>query len=551
MTLSLVLPLAFSLLSPALAQDEGTAESLAAVEVLSVEHLRAAMRLSALEFSEEELSQMLDAVQGQIDSIEDMRRFPITNSDAPSNIFIPIRTTAPPLPELQPIQVAEGIERPSALSELYFADIPTLAALIKAREVSCVELAELFTARLQELDPTLHFLINLTSERAMKQAEGLDAELDAGEYRGLLHGIPWGAKDLLAVDGYPTTWGAAPFKDQRLEGDAEVVRRLDAAGAVLIAKLTMGALAMGDVWYGETTRNPWNPEEGSSGSSAGSASATAAGCLPFAIGTETLGSIISPSTRCGNSSLRPSFGRVPRTGAMALCWSMDKIGPIARSAMDCAIVFEAIAGKDAADPSTLNIPAPPAGTADVKGWTLGFLSDERESDESYAQILTELEALGCELKAITIPEYPVWSMLLLLMAEAASAFDDFTRNNLDDDLVSQDADAWPNALRAARLIPAVDYIRADRLRGPASRELEAVLSTVDVFCHPNFAADFLPLSNYTGHPTVVCPGPFSEEAGQPTSVSFSTRLHDEAHALALAAAWQEVTVHNQRHPGTE
>ncbi len=528
-------------------QDEGGAPEQLEEEPLTVDHLRSAMRLAAIEFTEDELKQMLETAQRQIDSIEDMRNFPVTNADAPSNVFIPIRTTAPPLPELKAIGLSE-VERPEDLSELYYADIPTLAALIKGRKVSCVELAELFTARLIERDAELHFLINLTTARALKQARVLDAELAAGTYRGLLHGIPWGAKDLLAVDGYPTTWGAAPFKDRRLEGDAEVVRRLDAAGAVLIAKLTMGALAMGDVWYGETTRNPWSPEEGSSGSSAGSASATAAGCIPFAIGTETLGSIVSPSTRCGNSSLRPSFGRVPRTGAMALSWSMDKIGPMARSAQDCAIVFEAIAGKDAADPSTLDIAAPPAGSADVKGWTIGFLSSVRESSETYAQILTELEALGCELKAITIPEYPVWSMLPLLMAEAASAFDEFTRDNIDDELVSQDADAWPNELRAARLIPAVDYIRADRLRGPASRDLEAVLSTVDVFCHPNFAAAFLPLANYTGHPTVVCPGPFSEEAGQPTSVSFSTKLHDEARALALAAAWQSKTDHNKRHP---
>ena len=539
--------LLFSSLSVGASQDEGEAVESTTEDPISVEDLRSALRLAALDFTEDELSQMLDSAQSQIDDIEAMRRVPIENWDAPLNTFIPIQTTAPALPKLKPLTLPE-VERPEDLSELYFADIPTLASLIKNRKVSCRELVDLFTERLLEKDAELHFLITLTTERAIENARILDAELAAGTYRGLLHGIPWGAKDLLAVSDYPTTWGAAPFKDRQLQVDAEVVRRLDAAGANLIAKLTMGALAMGDVWYGETTRNPWNPEKGSSGSSAGSASATAAGCIPFAIGTETMGSIVSPSTRCGNSSLRPSFGRVPRTGAMALSWSMDKIGPMARSAQDCAIVFEAIAGKDAADPSTLDIAAPPAGSADVKGWTIGFLSNVRESSESYAQILTELEALGCELKAITIPEYPVWSMLPLLMAEAASAFDEFTRDNIDDELVSQDADAWPNALRAARLIPAVDYIRADRLRGPASRDLEAALSTVDVFCHPNFAAAFLPLANYTGHPTVVCPGPFSEEAGQPTSVSFSAKLHDEARALALAAAWQSKTDHNKRHP---
>ena len=531
-------------------QNEDSPAEIAAEDQVSVEDLRSALRLAALEFTEDELKQMLDSAQNQIDSIEAMRRVPIANWDAPLNTFIPIRTTAPSLPELEPIVLPE-VERPEDLSELYFADIPTLASLVKSQKVSCLELVHLFSERLQERDAELHFLITLTTERAIKNARILDAELAAGTYRGLLHGIPWGAKDLLTVSSYPTTWGAAPFKDRYLHEDAEVVTRLDAAGANLIAKLTMGALAMGDVWYGETTRNPWNPEKGSSGSSAGSASATAAGCIPFAIGTETLGSIVSPSTRCGNSSLRPSFGRVPRTGAMALSWSMDKIGPMARSATDCAIVFEAIAGKAASDPSTLDIPAPPAGTTDVTGWTVGYLKMERREDEAYAQVLTELQEMGCKLKPIKIPEYPVWSMLPLLMAEAASAFDEFTRDNIDDELVSQDADAWPNALRAARLIPAVDYIRADRLRGPASRDLEAVLSTVDVFCHPNFAADYLPLSNYTGHPTVVCPGPFSEEDGQPTSISFSTRLHDDARALALATAWQSVTDHHMRHPSSK
>ena len=545
---SALLPLFLAPALPYSLQDEAAVEEAPQEEPLNIGHLRSSLRLAALEFTDEELGQMLDSAQDQIDSIEAMRLVPIGNGDAPLNTFLPIRRTAPPLPELAPIVLPE-VERPEDLSELYFADIPTLASLIKSRKVSCREMVDLFTERLREKDAELHFLITLTTERAIKNARILDAELAAGTYRGLLHGIPWGAKDLLTVSSYPTTWGAAPYKDRYLQEDAEVVTRLDAAGANLIAKLTLGALAMGDVWYGETTRNPWNPEEGSSGSSAGSASATAAGCIPFAIGTETLGSIVSPSTRCGNSSLRPSFGRVPRTGAMALSWSMDKIGPMARSAQDCAIVFEAIAGKSASDPSALDIPAPPAGTTDVTGWTVGYLKMERRSNEDYAQVLKELQEMGCKLKAIKVPEYPVWSMLLLLMAEAASAFDEFTRDNLDDQLVSQDKDAWPNALRAARLIPAVDYIRADRLRGPASRDLEAVLSTVDVFCHPNFADDYLPLSNYTGHPTVVCPGPFSEEDGQPTSVSFSTRLHDDARALALAGAWQGFSAYHKRHPG--
>lgn len=519
---------------------------------LTVEDLAAAARVAGLEFTAEELEGMLRGVRGRLAAYADLRGVALENGDPPATTFFALlpgmeeRAQPPPAAELALGEVA----RPEDLESLAFADLRTLAALVRSRAVSCAELTEVFLARLEEHDPTLHCVITPLAERARAQAAERDRELEEGRWRGPLHGIPWGAKDLLAVAGAPTTWGAAPYREQVLDLDATVVERLDAAGAVLVAKLSLGALAMGDVWFGETTRNPWNPERGSSGSSAGSASAVAAGLVPFAIGSETLGSIVSPSVRCGVSALRPTFGRVSRHGAMTLCWSMDKLGPMARSADDCALVLAAIEGPDGRDPTVVARPfAWPVDLA-VETLRVGYPKGAFGDEPRDTPTLGELSDLGVELVEVELPEFSFGVVGLILAVEAATAFDDFTRANLDDELVRQSPDAWPNYFRSARPITAVEFLRAQRVRAKLMRDLDRALADVDVLVHPPFEGNLLGMTNLTGHPTFVCPAGLREgRRGLSTeSVCFTGQLFDEARLLALVAAWQAATPHEDVHP---
>jgi Asp-tRNA(Asn)/Glu-tRNA(Gln) amidotransferase A subunit family amidase len=407
----------------------------------------------------------------------------------------------------------------------------------------------MYLARLKRLDEKLHCVVTLTEERALAQARLLDEELAQRKpvARPLL-GLPWVAKDLLAVKGTPTTWGTTPYKDQVFDHDAAVVEKLDAAGAILIAKVSLGELAWGDVWFGGMTRNPWNLNQGSSGSSAGSASAVAAGCAVFAIGSETLGSIVSPSDRCGTSSLRPTFGRVSRYGAMTLCWSLDKLGPICRSAWDAELIFNVIEGIDARDPTTVDLPFW-SSPIEVRGWKVGVPKGTFGGSDGPGckPVLDDLKKLGVELVEIELPEYPVDEMMIVLQAEAAAAFDDFSRGDKDDQMARQERQAWPNVLRHAQLIPAVDYIRANRLRTLLIRDLEAALAGVKAIVHPSFAGSILAMTNLSGHPTFVAPCGFRED-GTPFSISFTGRLFGESELLAIAMAWQGVTDHHLKHP---
>jgi Asp-tRNA(Asn)/Glu-tRNA(Gln) amidotransferase A subunit family amidase len=413
----------------------------------------------------------------------------------------------------------------------------------------------MFLERLKRLGPTLHCVVTLTEERALAQARRADREIAAGNYRGPLHGIPWGAKDLLAVRGYPTTWGAMPFKGQVLDLDATVVKSLDEAGAVLVAKLSMGALAMGDVWFGGKTRNPWNPEEGSRGSSAGSAAAVAAGLVGFAIGTETRGSILSPCTRCGATGLRPTFGSVSRHGAMALAWSMDKIGPIARSVEDCALVFDVIRGPDGNDESVIDMPFNWDVERDPRDLRVGYLRsafeeepgrDQQEWFEFNLATLEAVRSMGIELIPLELPELPISALGLILQVEAAAAFDEMTRTNLDETLVRQDSGAWPNRLRTARSIPAVEYVQANRARRVAMGEMARILDGIDAYLSPT-RGDNLRLTNLTGHPAVVVPNGFRAD-GTPTSITFCGNLFRDSDAALLARAYQESTGFHLRHP---
>jgi len=516
---------------------------------LSAEQIATAGRVIGLDFTPEELKLLRPGVSESLKSFERLQKLPLPNGLAPAFRFTPlvpgIQLRMKRLPAADP-RLPE-IERPADLEDLAFASIPELAALIRARKVSCLELARMYLARLKRLDSQLHCVITFTEERALAQASRLDQELDEGKYRGLLHGIPWGAKDLLAVRGYPTTWGAEPFKDQVIDLDAAVVERLDKAGAVLIAKLTLGALAWGDVWYGGKTRNPWKPEQGSSGSSAGPASATAAGAVAFSIGSETLGSIVSPSTRCGCSSLRPTFGRVSRYGAMALSWTMDKLGPLCRSAGDAAIVFRAIQGKDARDIHSAGFPFEIPAPADLHGWRIGVPKEAFKRFPKDKHVLDELKALGAEIVEVELPDYPANDLTLILSCEAACAFDGLTRSGRDDLMVRQIEQAWPNVFRTARLVPAVEYLRAMRLRTDLMRAMDHSMQGIVALVHPSFASGVLTITNLTGHPTVVVPCGFNDD-GTPRSISFTGQLYGEERLLALAQAWQASTAYNKKHP---
>jgi Asp-tRNA(Asn)/Glu-tRNA(Gln) amidotransferase A subunit family amidase len=518
---------------------------------IKTENIAGAEKIVGIEFTQAERDSMLQDLIDNLKSYLALGAVEIPNSIPPAMEFNPIPVGFKIDKEERRFVASKArkLERPANLEELTFWPVRDLAELIRTKKVSSTELTKMYIERLKKYGPKLECVITITEERALAHAKRADEEIAAGKYRGLLHGIPYGAKDLLAVKGYKTTWGAMPYKDQAIDGDATVIRKLDDAGAVLVAKLTMGALAWGDVWYGGTTRNPWNLDQGSSGSSAGSASATAAGLVAFAIGTETWGSIVSPSTRCGDTGLRPTYGRVSRTGAMALSWSMDKIGPICRTVEDCAIVFDAIRGADGIDQTLIDAPFNYDPKIDFKKLKIGYL--KKLFDEDYdnkandAATLAKLRELGCELVPLELPDYPVDAIGFILSAEAAAAFDELTRSGRDDLMVRQTRDAWPNVFRASRFIPAVEYIQANRLRYLIIQGMQKL--DVDVWLSPSFGGSNLLLTNLTGHPCVVLPNGFDEK-GSPTSITFMGRLFGEAKLLAVAKAYQDATDFHLKHP---
>jgi len=510
-----------------------------------------AEKIIGLELTQMERDSMLQDLVENLQSYLKLRAVEIPDAVPPALQFNPI-PAGTKLETAQRKFVASRARRlavPAGLEELAFWPVRDLAELIRTKKVTSTQLTKMYIERLKKYGPRLECVITLTEERALERAGLADEEIAKGKYRGLLHGIPYGAKDLLAVKGYRTTWGAMPFKDQVIDEDATVVKKLDEAGAVLVAKLTMGALAWGDVWYGGMTRNPWNLEEGSSGSSAGSASATAAGLVAFAIGTETWGSIVSPSTRCGTTGLRPTYGRVSRTGAMALSWSMDKIGPICRTVEDCAIVFDAIRGSDGIDQTLVDAPFNYDPRVDFKKLRIGYLKrlfeEDYDNKTNDAATLAKLRDLGAELVPIDLPDYPVEALAFILSAEAAAAFDELTRSRRDSLMVRQTRDAWPNVFRASRFIPAVEYIQANRLRHLIIQDMGKL--GVDVYLSPSFGGNNLLLTNLTGHPCVVLPNGFDEK-GSPTSVTFMGRLFGEATLLAVAKAYQDATEFHLKHP---
>ena len=534
---------------------------------ITVETIASAEEVAGLHFDPAERELMLDGLKQQEQRIEALHKVPLPNSVSPAIVFDP-RPPGKKIPnEARRPMVRSKVARrtiSSNLDELAFLPVTELSELVRSKRVSATELTRMYLARLKTYDPVLRCVISLTEDRALKQASAADAEIRRGYYRGPLHGIPWGAKDLLAVRGYKTTWGAAPFKEQVIDADATVVRRLDDAGAILIAKLTLGELAQGDIWFNATTKNPWKVDQGSSGSSAGPASATAAGLVAFAIGSETLGSISSPSTRCGTTGLRPTFGRVPRTGAMALSWTMDKLGPICRSAEDCAIVLDAIYGPD--DQDNTVIPASYHWNANLspKALRVGYVKsafDTPEIDPADAKrtlhatrkfddaALDVFKRLGINLIPVDLPDVPYDAMRIILSAEAAASFDELTRSDRDKELIQQGKFDWPNSFRTSRFIPAVDYVNANRLRSIAIQKWDDLMRTVDVIVTPTGAANLSQLvaTNLTGHPAVILPNGFRDD-GTPVSLTFLGGLFEEAKVLAVARAYQEATGFHLKHP---
>ncbi len=504
---------------------------------------RGAERLTGLAFTTAERDSMTEDLAEYTRSYERMRDVPLPNSVSPALVFNPLPAgfvlpSGPSTFRPTPVGVPD---RPDRLERLAFASVAELSAMIHARKITSTELTKVFLERLRRYGPELQCVVTLTDSLALAQAARADAELARGIDRGSLHGIPYGAKDLLAQKDYPTTWGSVPYQAQHLDETATVIRKLEEAGAVLVAKLTLGELAWGDVWFGGMTRNPWD------------AAATAAGLVPFAIGSETWGSIVSPSDRCGTSGLRPTFGRVSRAGAMALSWSMDKIGPIARSAEDCAFVFRAIQGYDPLDPTTVrDVPFRFDASLPLRSIRLGFYKSAFDSVKRHKNLtdsmLVVLRSLGAELVPVEFPSDPsVNDLSHILSAEAAAAFDDLTRSNRDDLLVRQIKNAWPNVFRSARFIPAVEYLQANRVRTIVIEKMATMFRWVDVVVTPSFGGDQLLMTNLTGHPCAVVPMGFTDD-GTPVSISFIGQLFDEGRLLAAASAYQEATQHHRKHP---
>ncbi|MDB5008260.1 MAG: Amidase [Mucilaginibacter sp.] len=520
---------------------------------VTISIVKEAEKIIGLDFSDAQADSMLNNLDKFNTSYAELRKLAMPNSVVPALNFnpVPVGFTNPDAKNGFIVAKAEKVTLPANRDDLAFYTIRQLAELIRTKQITSVELTHFFIDRLKKYNGKLLNVITFTEEHALTKAAEADAEIKAGHYRGVLHGIPFGVKDLLAQKDYKTTFGAPPYKDQQLNIDATVVSRLEDAGAILIAKTSLGELAQGDVWFGGKTKNPWDITRGSSGSSAGSSSAVSAGCLPFAIGSETLGSIVSPSTECGVTGLRPSFGRVSKYGAMALSWSMDKLGPIARSVEDAAIVFNIIRGTDPKDLSTIAAPFNYNGNIkSLKGYKIGYI--KADFDRKYANrandsiTLIKLKELGAELVPIEYPKMPIGSMTFLLDAEAGAAFQELVLSHKDDELVQQGKYAWPNTFRSAQFIPATEYIQANRARTLLIQSWYEKLKGLDLYITPSFSQN-LSMTNLTGNPCVVLPNGFNQK-GRPTSITFMGQLFGEGKLLQAAKLYQDATDFNKKHP---
>ncbi|MBC7827276.1 MAG: amidase [Chitinophagaceae bacterium] len=521
----------------------------------SIQQIKEWARWYDLDFTIAESDSMLTDVEDFTEVYKKMHRnlpannlpYPFAFQPAPPGFVVPTKQ--------QKINwnIPSTTALPDNKTDLAFYSIPQLASLIKNKKITSLALTRYFIDRLKKWGDTLECIITLTEELALQQAKQADIDLQKGIYKGPLHGIPYGLKDLFAVKGYKTTWGSTPYKDQIINEDAFVYTKLKNAGAVLCAKLSLGALAYDNKWFRGFTRNPWNLQQGSSGSSAGSAAATVAGLLPFTIGTETLGSIVSPSNRCGATGLRPTFGTVSRSGAMVLCWTLDKTGPICRSAEDAAIVYYYIKGTDGKDPGAIDHAFNYTEKADFKNLRIAYAENYFKAlskDAAEWKVLDTYRAMGATLNAVQFPDsslYPFNIVDIVLNAEAGAAFDELTRTNRDDLIERQDKNFWPNIFRTARLIPAVEYINANRYRYSLCIGMNELMKDYDVLIAPTFSGKQLSITNLSGHPVVCMPIGFNQ-SGLPQSITLIGNLYDEASILSVAKAYQDQTDHNKKHP---
>lgn len=473
-------------------------------ETFSLADIEGAERLAGVNYTPQERQQMLENLEGQINSARMRRAVKLGNDEPMATRFDPrLPTFAMPAPA-GPLRFSEpdAEDLPGDDEDIAYAPVTRLSSWLRQGKLTSRRLTEIYLARIEALNPDLECFAMVTPELALAEADAADVVLKAGVWIGPLHGIPYGLKDLFDTKGVVTGWGAEPFRDRVPDTDAVIVERLRAAGAVLLGKTTVGALAYNDIWYGGVTRNPWNLNEGSSGSSAGSASATAAGLCAFAIGTETLGSITSPSQRCGTTGLRPTFGRVPRTGGMALCWTLDKVGPICRSVEDTAMVLAALNGPDLGDPSCIAAPFHFDASADWKHLRVGYLPEAfgEEATDVDRAALQAVRDLGVEVVEVGLADLPYGALFNILYAEAAAAFEELTLENTDDTLTWQEDGAWPNTFRKSRFLSAVDHIQLDRLRLRVMKALDALFGDIDVLVGPFMTGPMLVASNFTGHP---------------------------------------------------
>lgn len=532
------------------------------------EMVASAAKIAGLALSPESEKAIADGLNrrgGLLQNFAALRDMKLGNDTPLALVFNPVLPgTALPAGRSSLNTAKVKVPRPRTDEDLAFLPVTHLAALLKKREITSVDLTKLCLERLKKYDPVLHCVVTLTEDLALKQAAQADREIASGRYRGLLHGVPWGAKDLLAVKGYRTTFGASPYKDQVIDRNATVYERLTAAGAVLVAKLTLGALAMGDRWFGGMTRSPWDPanaEQGSSGSSAGPAASVAAGLVPFAIGTETRGSIISPSSRCGVTGLRPSFGRVSRYGAMTLSWTMDKIGPLCRTAEDCAVVLDAIRGPDGRDNTVLDLPFAWDSRRDVRKLRAGYLKADLEREipddpknpervrrmkeaQAFAKASLEtIRGLGVDPAPVELPKMGSGPMDFLLTTEGAAAFDDLVRGgNLDLMSAEPERSAWVGSFRLHEFVPAVEYIQANRARYRLMEAYRDFFKDLDVLI-----GSALGPTNLTGHPEIALPQGFDSK-GQPSALRLTGKLFGESDLLLLAHAFQRKTDFHLRRP---
>src|SRR5215467_5902336 len=531
------------------------------------ETLHAAEQLIGIELTDAQEAMALPGVNRNLASYEALRKIDVPLDTEPAIAFHP----APPGKRFNTAKTkikASRIEPPKfkSVEDLAFSTVTQLAELVRTKQVSPVELTKMYLGRLKKYGPALLCVVTLTEELALKQAEEAEREIRRGKYRGPLHGIPCGVKDLFATKGIKTTWGAEPYRDQMIDYDSTVVERLHEAGAVLVAKLSMGALAQGARWFAGVTRNPWQPDEaqtGSSGSSAGPAAATAGGLVGFSIGTETLGSIVSPSSRCGVTGLRPTYGRVSRYGAMGLSWTMDKIGPICRGVEDCALVLDAIYGPDGRDITVGDAAFNWNPDRPLAQMRIGYVKAEfgqgprqggnqgagEERKNIYQEALDALRQAGAKLEPMELPQFSAQSLRIILNAEAAAAFDDITRDGRVNQLSGQSPGDWPNTFRTSRFIPAVEYLRAQRLRTMLVRDMEKLMSQWDVFVSPAPGSASLLVTNLTGHPTVVLPCGFVNDL--PAAIMFTGGVYDEVSPLRVALAFERATKWHTMHPKME